>query len=131
MAYLPGWDPVPHGYDHVTLDLSTRPRPVRMPSSWPRSSARGCTTSTSPTALAARATSTSSRGWGTNPCGELLESLAGSGFTGLVTVEVSTRKSGETERVDASPSRWPSPGSTWRPSSARAGSDVQRPGATR
>jgi sugar phosphate isomerase/epimerase len=31
-------------------------------------------------------------GRGTQPCGELLASLAGRGFTGSVAVEVSTRK---------------------------------------
>jgi len=90
-AYAPSWDPRAHDYTHVTLDLSH--------------------TAVSGTDALEMAADLGSRlvhvhladgsgsprdehlvpGRGTQRCGELLETLAGSGFTGDVIVEVSTR----------------------------------------
>lgn len=100
-AYLPGWDPVPHGYDHVTLDLSH--------AASAGSDALGMARDLGPRLHHVHLADGSGSprdehlvpGLGNQPCGELLERLAGSGFSGLVTVEVSTRKAGQSERVDA------------------------------
>jgi sugar phosphate isomerase/epimerase len=92
VPYMPGWDPTDTGYDAYTLDLSH------------------CAASRSD--ALAMADTMGSRlahvhlgdgtgegrdehlvpGRGTQPCGELLASLAGRGFTGSVAVEVATRK---------------------------------------
>lgn len=91
-AYLPHWDPVPQPYAHVTLDLSH--------------------TATAGSDAMAMATALGDRlrhihladglgsvrdehlvpGRGDQPCGELLEMLAGNGFDGAIVIEVGTRK---------------------------------------
>jgi sugar phosphate isomerase/epimerase len=91
VPYVPGWDPTVTGYDAYTLDLSH------------------CAASHSD--AMAMADAMSDRlvhvhlgdgtgegrdehlvpGRGNQPCGELLTSLAGRGFTGAVAVEVATR----------------------------------------
>lgn len=91
-AYLPHWDPVPQPYAHVTLDLSH--------------------TATAGSDAMAMAADLGDRlrhihladglgsvrdehlvpGRGSQPCAELLESLAGNGFGGSIVVEVGTRK---------------------------------------
>jgi sugar phosphate isomerase/epimerase len=98
LAYLPHWDPVDQPYDHVTLDLSHT------------------ATSESDAMVMARALgdrlvhihladgSGSARdehlvpGRGTQPCGELLEFLAESGYGDSIIVEVSTRRVDEETR---------------------------------
>jgi sugar phosphate isomerase/epimerase len=97
-AYLPGWDPVPMPYDHVTLDLS-------------HTATAGSDAMAMTRALQERlahvhladGTGTSRDehlvpGRGGQPCGPLLEHLAEGGFSGEVVVEVSTRKHTEAER---------------------------------
>ena len=91
-AYLPHWDPVPQPYAHVTLDLSH--------------------TATAGSDALAMADELGERlrhihladglgsvrdehlvpGRGNQPCGELLETMAGRGFDGSIVVEVGTRK---------------------------------------
>ena len=98
LAYLPHWDPVGQPFDHVTLDLS-------------HTATAGSDALAMARALDDRLThihladgSGSSRdehlvpGRGTQPCGELLELLAGNGFDGSVVVEVSTRRLGAEQR---------------------------------
>jgi sugar phosphate isomerase/epimerase len=98
LAYLPHWDPVDQPYDHVTLDLS-------------HTATAGSDALAMAGALAERLThihladgSGSSRdehlvpGRGTQPCGELLELLAGNGFDGSIIVEVSTRRLSDEQR---------------------------------
>ncbi len=99
-AYLPGWDPVPQAYDHVTLDLS-------------HTATAGSDALEMARRLGERLThihladgSGSPRdehlvpGRGTQPCGEVLELLAqpGSGFRGDIVVEVGTRRLAPDER---------------------------------
>ena len=92
LAYLPHWDPVGQPFDHVTLDLS-------------HTATAGSDAMAMALALGERLThihladgSGSSRdehlvpGRGTQPCGELLEHLAGNGFDGSIVVEVGTRR---------------------------------------
>ncbi len=100
-AYLPGWDPVGLGYDHVTLDLSH--------------------TATSGSDALAMAETLGDRlvhvhladglgsakdehlvpGRGTQPCAELLERLATRGWGGNLVVEVSTRRLRDRESREA------------------------------
>lgn len=99
-AYLPHWDPVPQPFDHVTLDLSH--------TATAHSDALGMVRD-----LGGRLThlhladGTGSvldehlvPGRGNQPCGEVLDGLAASGFDGAVVVEVSTR------RLDAEQREW-------------------------
>lgn len=92
-AYAPHWDPVPAPYDAVTLDLS-------------HTATAGSDALAMAAALGPRLShihladgSGSPRdehlipGRGSQPCGELLEGLAGSGYRGAVVLEVSTRRS--------------------------------------
>ena len=91
-AYVPGWNPVRHGYANITLDTS-----------------HTATSGLDPVALAEEigdrlrhvhlADGTGSArdehlvpGQGNQPCAELLELLAERAFTGSVVVEINTRK---------------------------------------
>ncbi|MFN8074957.1 MAG: TIM barrel protein [Kineosporiaceae bacterium] len=91
-AYLPGWDPLPLPYEHVTLDLS-------------HASTAGVDSYEQAAALGGRLAhlhladgSGSSKdehlapGRGVQPCDKVLGLLAGSGFGGVVVVEVNTRR---------------------------------------
>ena len=101
LAYLPHWDPVGQPFDHVTLDLS-------------HTATAGSDAMAMAMALGERLThihladgSGSPRdehlvpGRGTQPCGELLEHLAGNGFDGSIVVEVGTRRlDGDGREID-------------------------------
>jgi sugar phosphate isomerase/epimerase len=91
-VYLPGWNPVEQDYAHTTLDLS-------------HSSTSGSDAVQLARELGDRLHhvhmtdgSGSAKdehlvpGRGNQPCGELLELLAGQGFTGDVVVEINTRR---------------------------------------
>ncbi len=97
-AYLPHWDPVEQPYDHVTLDLS-------------HTATAGSDAMAMAAALGPRlahihlADGSGSPmdehlvpGRGTQPCGELLETLAVQQFSGSVVVEVSTRRVSDEQR---------------------------------
>jgi sugar phosphate isomerase/epimerase len=92
LAYLPGWDPVPQPYRHVTLDLS-------------HSATAGVSALDLAIALGDRLThlhladgSGSAKdehlvpGRGSQPCGDVLGLLAERDWDGVVVVEVNTRK---------------------------------------
>lgn len=92
LAYLPGWDPVEHDYRHVTLDLS-------------HTATAGSDALAMTQALGERLThlhladGTGSNkdehlipGRGGQPCAELLEHLAATGWSGNVVVEVNERR---------------------------------------
>ncbi len=91
-AYLPGWDPVPHPYDNVTLDLS-------------HTATAGSDALAMQAALGGRLSHVHMAdgsgsfmdehlvpGRGTQPCGEFLSRLPESGYAGVVTLEVGTRR---------------------------------------
>ncbi len=91
-AYLPHWDPVPQPYDHVTLDLS-------------HTATAGSDALAMQWALGSRlhhvhlADGSGSMkdehlvpGRGSQPCGAFLERLAEDRFSGVVVVEVGTRR---------------------------------------
>jgi sugar phosphate isomerase/epimerase len=90
-AYSPSWDPRAHEYSHVTLDLSH----TAVSGTDPREMAADLGSRLVHIHLADGTGSPRDEhlvpGRGEQPCGELLESLAGSGFSGDVIVEVSTR----------------------------------------
>ena len=98
LAYLPGWDPVEQAYDHVTLDLSH--------TATAGSDAMAMAAALGPRLahvhLADGAGSPRDEhlvpGRGTQPCGELLQHLAETGFGGDIVVEVNTRRLSEDER---------------------------------
>ena len=92
-AYLPHWDPVPQPYDHVTVDLShtatARSDAMQMVLDLgDRLShihlADGMLTTLKDDHLVP--------GRGTQPCAEVLQHVATSGFAGAVVLEVGTRK---------------------------------------
>ena len=91
MPYLPGWDPTEAGYDAYTLDLShcaaSRSDALEMADTMGAGLAHvhlgdGTGEGRDEHLVPGR---------GTQPCGELLASLAKRGFTGAVAVEVATR----------------------------------------
>ncbi|MHB8184739.1 MAG: sugar phosphate isomerase/epimerase family protein [Dermatophilaceae bacterium] len=97
-AYLPHWDPVEQPYDHVTLDLS-------------HTATAGSDAMAMAAALGPRlahihlADGLGSPmdehlvpGRGSQPCAELLETLAAQQFSGSVVVEVSTRRVSDEQR---------------------------------
>ena len=97
-AYLPHWDPVDQPYDHVTLDLS-------------HTATAGSDALAMAAALGPRLAHVhladglgSPRdehlvpGRGSQPCAELLETLAVQQFSGSVIVEVSTRRLSDEQR---------------------------------
>ncbi len=96
-AYLPGWDPVPEDYEHVTLDLSHSATaggdPVAM--------ARELGGRLAHVHLADGAGSPKDEhlvpGRGGQPCEEFLRHVADSDYQGEVVVEVSTRRAADTE----------------------------------
>ncbi|WP_226346492.1 sugar phosphate isomerase/epimerase family protein [Agilicoccus flavus] len=97
-AYLPTWDPVPQAYRHVTLDLShaatARSDVLAMQAALGDRLAHvhladGSGSFTDEHLVPGR---------GTQPCGEFLTRLGASGFTGVVAVEVSTRRGGGANR---------------------------------
>jgi sugar phosphate isomerase/epimerase len=98
LAYLPHWDPVDQPFDHVTLDLSH----TATAGSDAMGMARALDDRLTHVHLADGTGSPRDEhlvpGRGTQPCGELLEHLAGNGFEGSIVVEVSTRRLGEEMR---------------------------------
>jgi sugar phosphate isomerase/epimerase len=91
-AYVPGWNPVDHGYANVTLDLS-------------HTATAGCDALQMADELGSRlhhvhmTDGTGSAkdehlvpGRGSQPCAELLEMLAVQGFSGSIVLEINTRK---------------------------------------
>jgi sugar phosphate isomerase/epimerase len=93
-AYVPGWNPVDHGYANVTLDLS-------------HTATAGCDALRMADELGSRLHhvhmtdgSGSAKdehlvpGRGSQPCAEILELLAVQGFSGSIVLEINTRKTG-------------------------------------
>ncbi len=100
-AYLPHWDPVPQPYDHVTIDLSH--------TATARSDALGMVHELGDRLahihLADGMLTTLKDdhlvpGRGTQPCAEVLQYVAGSGFAGAVVLEVGTRRRPKEREAD-------------------------------
>ncbi len=101
LAYLPGWDPVPHGYAHVTLDLShtaTAGSDAQAMLSdlgdrlWHLHLADGLGTVKDEHLVPGR---------GNQPCAEVLGRLAELGWAGTVVAEVNTRRCRSPEEREA------------------------------
>lgn len=90
--YAPDWDPTPEDFPHFTLDLShtsvSQSDALAMRAKMDDRLAHVHIADGNGTARDEHLVP----GRGTQPCAELLEGLAGSGFGGLVVCEVSTRK---------------------------------------
>lgn len=91
-AYLPGWDPVEHGYANVALDLShtaiSGQDPLAMAEALGDRLRHVHLTDGTGSARDEHLVP----GQGSQPCAALLELLATRGFSGSVVVEVNTRK---------------------------------------
>ncbi len=96
-VYAPGWDPVEHGYAHVTLDLSHTAAaladPVRMAMDLGARLRHLHITDGSGSAKDEHLVP----GRGTQPAAELLELLATRGYDGHVVVEINTRRCADRE----------------------------------
>jgi sugar phosphate isomerase/epimerase len=92
LAYLPGWDPLPQPYRHVTLDLSHS----ATSGVWGLDQAQLLGDRLAHLHLADGSGSGKDEhlvpGRGGQPCGEVLGLLAQRDFTGVVVVEVNTRR---------------------------------------
>lgn len=100
-AYLPHWDPVPQPYDHVTIDLShtatARSDALQMVRDLGDRLAHihladGLLTTHKDDHLVP--------GRGTQPCAEVLEHVATSGYGGAVVLEVGTRRRPKERTLD-------------------------------
>ena len=97
-AYLPHWDPVPQPYDHVTIDLSHTATAGSDALAMVRELGPRLTHLHLADGVGSPRDEHLVPGRGTQPCGEVLETLAGQGYAGHVVVEVATRRAGETQR---------------------------------
>ncbi|MGB7820124.1 MAG: sugar phosphate isomerase/epimerase [Ornithinibacter sp.] len=97
-AYLPHWDPVPQPYDHVTLDLSHTATAGSDAVEMVRLLGPRLAHLHLADGLGSPRDEHLVPGRGRQPCGEVLETLAGNGFSGHVVVEVATRRGGEAQR---------------------------------
>lgn len=97
-VYLPGWDPSEEDYAHATIDLShaavSQSDAVQMALRLGDSLRHVHLTDGSGSAKDEHLVP----GRGTQRARDLLEYLAGAGFTGHVVVEINTRKAGSTEQ---------------------------------
>jgi sugar phosphate isomerase/epimerase len=92
-GYAPDWDPAPADYRHFTLDLSHTATAQNDPLAM--AAAMGSRLAHVHLADGVGGTNRDEHlvpGRGGQPCAELLETLAGTGFSGSVVVEVSTRR---------------------------------------
>lgn len=100
-AYAPGWDPLDFPYDHLTLDLShastARQQSVDLVAAWGDRLRHLHLTDGTGTAADEHLLP----GDGDQRAAEVLEALAGRGWTGHAIVEVNTRKAGSRGQREA------------------------------
>ncbi|WP_100448590.1 sugar phosphate isomerase/epimerase family protein [Glycomyces xiaoerkulensis] len=101
VPYSPHWDPTRHGYGAYTLDLSHCAAAGADALAMAERMGEGLRHVHLCDGTAPGSDSHMVPGRGTQPCAELLGKLAASGWSGTVTVEVSTRKSGNRTRRSA------------------------------
>ena len=92
LAYLPGWDPVAHDYRHVTLDLSHTATAGSDALAMAEALGDRLTHLHLADGLGSNKDEHLVPGRGSQPCAELLEHLAASGWSGNVVVEVNLRR---------------------------------------
>ncbi len=101
MAYLPHWDPVEQAFDNVTLDLSHTATAGSDAMAMARQLGERLAHLHLADGLGSFKDEHLVPGRGSQPCGEMLQHLADSGFGGDVVVEVGTRKlSPEQREID-------------------------------
>jgi len=98
LAYLPHWDPVAQPYDNVTLDLSHTATAGSDALAMASALGRRLAHVHLADGLGSAKDEHLVPGRGSQPCGELLETLAAQGFSGSIVVEVGTRRLSEEER---------------------------------
>jgi sugar phosphate isomerase/epimerase len=92
LAYLPGWDPLPQPYEHVTLDLSHAATSAGDSLDMTRRLGDRLTHLHLADGLGSAKDEHLVPGRGSQPCAEVLGLLAEWSWAGTVTVEVNTRK---------------------------------------
>jgi sugar phosphate isomerase/epimerase len=92
LAYAPGWDPVEHAYDHVTLDLSHTATAGVDPLVMARALGDRLRHLHLADGMGSARDEHLIPGRGTQPCAEVLGLLADQSFDGTVVVEVNTRR---------------------------------------
>jgi sugar phosphate isomerase/epimerase len=96
-VYVPGWDPAQHDYANATIDLShsavSMSDPVEMARALGDRLRHIHMTDGSGSAKDEHLVP----GRGRQPCAELLEHLANTGFSGHIVIEINTRRSGSRE----------------------------------
>jgi sugar phosphate isomerase/epimerase len=97
-AYLPHWDPVPQPYDHVTIDLSHTATAGSDALAMVRDLGPRLTHLHLADGVGSPRDEHLVPGRGTQPCGDVLETLAAQGYAGHVVVEVATRRAGAAQR---------------------------------
>ncbi|MBF8186557.1 sugar phosphate isomerase/epimerase [Nonomuraea sp. K274] len=102
VPYSPSWDPVDHDFPHTTLDLSHTA--VSGSDAMEMADKLGDRLAHLHLADGLGVTNKDEHlvpGRGNQPCAQMLERLAGGGYTGLVVLEINTRKAASrTERID-------------------------------
>ncbi len=102
VPYAPGWDPTGQDFPHVTLDLSHTA--VSGSDAMEMAAKLGDRLAHLHLADGVGVTNKDEHlvpGRGTQPCAQVLERLAETGFSGLIVLEINTRKSvGRTARID-------------------------------
>ncbi len=100
-AYLPHWDPVGLGYEHVTLDLSHAGIAGQDSLAMARELGSRLAHIHLTDSTGSNRDEHLTPGRGSQPCGELLAALPELDFTGSIAVEVTTRKMRPAEREAA------------------------------
>jgi sugar phosphate isomerase/epimerase len=102
VPYSPGWNPVDYDFPQVTLDLSHTA--VSGSDAMEMATKLGDRLAHLHLADGLGVTNKDEHlvpGRGNQPCAPILERLAGNGYSGLVVLEINTRKAaGRTERID-------------------------------
>ena len=116
-AYLPGWDPVPLPYRHVTLDLSHTATAGSDAMAMARDLGERLTHVHLADGLGSFKDEHLVPGRGGQPCAELLTHLATSGYDGSVVVEVGTRRCSDDQREQDLADALAFARTHWRPTS--------------
>ncbi|HET9861582.1 MAG TPA: sugar phosphate isomerase/epimerase [Nocardioidaceae bacterium] len=93
-VYVPGWNPAEHDYANATIDLSHSATSMSDPVEMARALGSRLRHIHMTDGTGSAKDEHLVPGRGNQPCAELLEHLAGTGFSGHIVVEINTRRSG-------------------------------------
>ena len=93
-VYVPGWNPAEHDYANATIDLSHSATSMSDPVEMARALGSRLRHIHMTDGTGSAKDEHLVPGRGNQPCAELLEYLAGTGFSGHIVVEINTRRSG-------------------------------------